>query len=113
MDLVGCPTLCRSQVYTVEHKAHLLELGDVLVKSYICQMCEIFIYFFFFTYTKLYVASTNLVSLDLHFLCFLGDYEVSVKFNDEHIPDSPFVVPVGSTSDDARRLTVSSLQVRH
>ncbi|PIO31737.1 Filamin-A [Aquarana catesbeiana] len=39
-----------------------------------------------------------------------GDYEVSVKFNDEHIPDSPFVVPVGSTSDDARRLTVSSLQ---
>lgn len=45
--------------------------------------------------------------------CFPGDYEVSVKFNDEHIPDSPFVVPVGSTSDDARRLTVSSLQVRH
>ncbi|XP_040261121.1 filamin-A isoform X3 [Bufo bufo] len=39
-----------------------------------------------------------------------GDYEVSVKFNDEHIPDSPFIVPVGSTSDDARRLTVSSLQ---
>ncbi|XP_069604488.1 filamin-A isoform X1 [Ranitomeya imitator] len=39
-----------------------------------------------------------------------GDYEVSVKFNDEHIPDSPFVVPVGSPSDDARRLTVSSLQ---
>ncbi|KAG9477855.1 hypothetical protein GDO78_013048 [Eleutherodactylus coqui] len=39
-----------------------------------------------------------------------GDYEVSVKFNDEHIPDSPFIVPVGSPSDDARRLTVSSLQ---
>ncbi|XP_044124641.1 filamin-A isoform X2 [Bufo gargarizans] len=39
-----------------------------------------------------------------------GDYEVSVKFNDEHIPDSPFIVPVGSTSDDARRLTVTSLQ---
>ncbi|XP_075434429.1 filamin-A isoform X5 [Ascaphus truei] len=39
-----------------------------------------------------------------------GDYEVSVKFNDEHVPDSPFVVPVGSPSDDARRLTVSSLQ---
>ncbi|XP_077185790.1 filamin-A isoform X2 [Paroedura picta] len=39
-----------------------------------------------------------------------GDYEVSVKFNDEHIPDSPFVVPATSTSDDARRLTVSSLQ---
>ncbi|KAG8129894.1 hypothetical protein E2320_016779 [Naja naja] len=39
-----------------------------------------------------------------------GDYEVSVKFNDEHIPDSPFIVPATSTSDDARRLTVSSLQ---
>lgn len=40
-----------------------------------------------------------------------GDYEVSIKFNDEHIPDSPFVVPVASLSDDARRLTVTSLQV--
>ncbi|XP_077070546.1 filamin-A isoform X2 [Siphateles boraxobius] len=39
-----------------------------------------------------------------------GDYEVSIKFNDEHIPDSPFVVPVASPSDDARRLTVASLQ---
>ena len=40
-----------------------------------------------------------------------GNYEVSIKFNDEHIPDSPFVVPVASLSDDARRLTVTSLQV--
>ncbi|XP_066554329.1 filamin B a isoform X1 [Amia ocellicauda] len=39
-----------------------------------------------------------------------GDYEVSVKFNDEHIPDSPFLVPVTVPSDDARRLTVASLQ---
>ncbi|XP_074428063.1 filamin-C-like [Larus michahellis] len=39
-----------------------------------------------------------------------GDYEVSIKFNEEHIPDSPFVVPVASPSDDARRLTVTSLQ---
>ncbi|XP_028848556.1 filamin-A [Denticeps clupeoides] len=39
-----------------------------------------------------------------------GDYEVSIKFNDEHIPDSPFIVPVASPSDDARRLTVASLQ---
>ncbi|XP_067325489.1 filamin-C isoform X6 [Anolis sagrei] len=39
-----------------------------------------------------------------------GDYEVSIKFNDENIPDSPFVVPVASHSDDARRLTVTSLQ---
>lgn len=41
-----------------------------------------------------------------------GDYEVSIKFNDEHIPDSPFIVPIASVSDDARRLTVTSLQVR-
>ncbi|XP_047194519.1 filamin-C isoform X3 [Hippoglossus stenolepis] len=39
-----------------------------------------------------------------------GDYEVSVKFNDEHIPDSPFIVPVATLSDDARRLTITSLQ---
>lgn len=31
--------------YTVERKAHLLKLGEVLVKSYICQMCELSIYF--------------------------------------------------------------------
>lgn len=37
---------------------------------------------------------------------------MSIRFNDEHIPDSPFVVPVASPSDDARRLTVASLQVR-
>ncbi|XP_037130542.1 filamin-A isoform X2 [Syngnathus acus] len=39
-----------------------------------------------------------------------GDYEVSIRFNDEHIPDSPYIVPVASPSDDARRLTVASLQ---
>uniref|UniRef100_A0AAZ3QHS0 Calponin-homology (CH) domain-containing protein n=1 Tax=Oncorhynchus tshawytscha TaxID=74940 RepID=A0AAZ3QHS0_ONCTS len=38
------------------------------------------------------------------------NYEVSVRFNEEHIPDSPFVVPVASPSDDARRLTVAGLQ---
>uniref|UniRef100_A0A8C2HTS7 Filamin C, gamma a (actin binding protein 280) n=1 Tax=Cyprinus carpio TaxID=7962 RepID=A0A8C2HTS7_CYPCA len=39
-----------------------------------------------------------------------GDYEVSIKFNNEHIPDSPFIVHVATVSDDARRLTVESLQ---
>ncbi|XP_031734699.1 filamin-C-like isoform X1 [Anarrhichthys ocellatus] len=39
-----------------------------------------------------------------------GDYEVSIKFNDEHIPDSPFIVPVATLSDDARRLSITSLQ---
>ncbi|XP_046889363.1 filamin-C-like isoform X2 [Hypomesus transpacificus] len=39
-----------------------------------------------------------------------GDYEVSIKFNNEHIPDSPFIVPIATLSDDASRLTVTSLQ---
>lgn len=41
-----------------------------------------------------------------------GDYEVSIKFNNEHIPDSPFIVPIATLSDEARRLTVTSLQVQ-
>ncbi|XP_072136559.1 filamin-B isoform X1 [Mobula birostris] len=39
-----------------------------------------------------------------------GDYEVSIKFNDEYIPDSPFIVPITASSEDASRLTVTSLQ---
>ncbi|XP_054990702.1 filamin-B isoform X2 [Sorex araneus] len=39
-----------------------------------------------------------------------GNYEVSIKFNDEHIPESPYLVPIIAPSDDARRLTVMSLQ---
>ncbi|XP_029007336.1 filamin-B isoform X2 [Betta splendens] len=39
-----------------------------------------------------------------------GDYEISVKFNDQHIPDSPYLVPVVAPVNDARRLTVSGLQ---
>ncbi|XP_053530109.1 filamin-B isoform X2 [Ictalurus punctatus] len=39
-----------------------------------------------------------------------GDYEVSVKFNDQHIPDSPYLVPMCAPPHDARRLTVTSLQ---
>ncbi|CAL8405192.1 unnamed protein product [Arctogadus glacialis] len=39
-----------------------------------------------------------------------GDYEVSIKFNDENIPDSPFVVPVATLADGARALSVTSLQ---
>lgn len=42
-----------------------------------------------------------------------GDYEISVKFNDQHIPDSPYLVPVAAPANDARCLTVTGLQVRH
>ncbi|XP_028307385.1 filamin-C [Gouania willdenowi] len=39
-----------------------------------------------------------------------GEYEVSIKFNDEHIPDSPFIVPITNQCTDAHRLTITSLQ---
>ncbi|XP_060897718.1 filamin-B isoform X2 [Labrus mixtus] len=39
-----------------------------------------------------------------------GDYEIAVKFNDQHIPDSPYLVPVVAPANDARRLTVAGLQ---
>uniref|UniRef100_A0A8C2WE17 Filamin B n=1 Tax=Cyclopterus lumpus TaxID=8103 RepID=A0A8C2WE17_CYCLU len=39
-----------------------------------------------------------------------GDYEISVKFNEQHIPDSPFLVPVVAPANDARRLAVTGLQ---
>lgn len=33
-----------------------------------------------------------------------------MKFNDEHIPDSPFRVPVLPSSGDARKVTVQALK---
>ncbi|KAJ8396992.1 hypothetical protein AAFF_G00010460 [Aldrovandia affinis] len=39
-----------------------------------------------------------------------GDYEVSIKLNEEHIPDSPFLVPVTTPSDEVCNLTVTGLQ---
>lgn len=42
-----------------------------------------------------------------------GHYEISVKFNEQHIPDSPFLVPVVAPLNDVRRLTVSGLQVKY
>ena len=35
---------------------------------------------------------------------------VSVKFNDQHIPDSPFKVNVAPSTGDVQKLTVESLQ---
>ena len=35
---------------------------------------------------------------------------VSIRFNDEHIPDSPFRVPVMPSSGDARKITIQSLK---
>ncbi|XP_076469743.1 LOW QUALITY PROTEIN: filamin-A-like [Babylonia areolata] len=39
-----------------------------------------------------------------------GEYYVSIKFNDEHIPDSPFRVPITPSIGDARKISVSALQ---
>lgn len=41
---------------------------------------------------------------------FIGEYVVTVKFNDEHIPDSPFRVPVVPSSGEARKVTVEALK---
>lgn len=60
---------------------------------------------------KVLKEKVHILPTIIYFFCS-GDYEVSIKFNDEHIPDSPFTVPIASLSDDARRLTITSLQVR-
>ncbi|XP_036366037.1 filamin-A isoform X2 [Octopus sinensis] len=39
-----------------------------------------------------------------------GEYLVSVKFNDEHIPESPFRVAISPSVGDAQKLSVHSLQ---
>ncbi|XP_052093726.1 filamin-A-like isoform X18 [Mytilus californianus] len=39
-----------------------------------------------------------------------GEYLVSIKFNDEHIPDSPFKVDICPSIGDARKISVSALQ---
>jgi filamin len=41
-----------------------------------------------------------------------GEYQVSIKFNDEHIPDSPFNVVIGAPFGDSRKLTINSLQTK-
>ncbi|BFZ08117.1 hypothetical protein BsWGS_11156 [Bradybaena similaris] len=41
-----------------------------------------------------------------------GEYYVSVKFNDQHIPDSPFRVSISPSIGDARKISVQSLQDR-
>ena len=39
-----------------------------------------------------------------------GEYVVSVKYNGEHIPDSPFRVFVAPAVGDSRKLNVTNLQ---
>jgi len=39
-----------------------------------------------------------------------GEYLVSVKFNDQHIPDSPFKVYLAPSTGDIQKLNISDLQ---
>ena len=40
-----------------------------------------------------------------------GEYLVSIKFNDQHIPESPFIAHVtGGSQTDARKLFIRDLQ---
>ena len=39
-----------------------------------------------------------------------GEYQISVKFNDEHIPESPFTAYISPPIGDAKKLTVQSLR---
>lgn len=39
-----------------------------------------------------------------------GEYQISIKFNDEHIPDSPFNVSIVPPFGDAKKLTIHSLK---
>ncbi|XP_053377764.1 filamin-A-like isoform X5 [Mercenaria mercenaria] len=39
-----------------------------------------------------------------------GEYLISIKFNDEHIPESPFRVPITPSIGDARKISVQALQ---
>ena len=51
------------------------------------------------------ILSTNRID------CFRsGDYLVSVKFNDQHIPDSPFKVSIAPSSGDIRKLNIRDLE---
>jgi filamin len=41
-----------------------------------------------------------------------GEYQISIKFNDQHIPDSPFNVSIAPPFGDAKKLTVHSLKMK-
>lgn len=40
-------------------------------------------------------------------MCLLGEYRVGLKFNDQHVPDSPFKVYISPAAGDAHLLEVA------
>lgn len=49
--------------------------------------------------------SFHFISFDL-FCSFTGEYRVGVKFNDQHIPDSPFRVYITPAQGDAHKIEI-------
>ena len=45
-------------------------------------------------------------------ILFPGDYGVHVKFNDEHVPESPATLYVAPESADAKKVTLVGLRDR-
>jgi len=43
---------------------------------------------------------------------FAGDYGVHVKFNDEHVPESPTTLHIAPESGDAKKITLVGLRDR-
>jgi filamin len=46
----------------------------------------------------------------LYIVYYAGEYLISVKFNDQPIPDSPFKAYILPASGDSKKLQVSNLQ---
>lgn len=44
--------------------------------------------------------------IDLLPFVFVGEYRVGVKFNDQHIPDSPFRVYITPAQGDAHKIEI-------
>lgn len=57
----------------------------------------------------LYIFITE---LNAFFYILKGMYGIHVKFNDEHIPNSPFMVNIAPDSGLARTVTVHALKDR-
>ena len=47
--------------------------------------------------------------LHMYGVIIAGEYLATVKFNDQHIPDSPFKVQMAPGSGDVQKLMVQSL----
>ena len=64
-----------------------------------------------FYFIKLNFSQPLIVFVKNCFVCFLtGEYRVSVRLNEEPIPESPWMVDVSPSIGDARKVTIASLQ---